>query len=626
MVGGFKVCGINGLFYFKKPETSLNGLIRKMAGEMIHRGPDTEGFFVDDRVALGFRRLSIIDLEGANQPLVNEDGSIQLLCNGEIYNYKILREMLIGKGHKFSTNGDAETIIHLYEEYGKDLVEHLRGMFAFILYDIKNETVLVARDHFGIKPVYYTVNSNRIAFSSELKSLLRAVPDRELDEESLAYYLTYQYVPFDKTMIKDVFKLLPGHRIVITKDGMTKERYWNPEFKPEYKSKEAFKKEIKEVLTDSVNVHMQSDVPVGCFLSSGFDSTTIASLMSKIKQINTFSVGFEGPNDETPYSSETAKFLNSNHHKWVISEDEYFSAINDFVWYIDEPVADPSAIALFLVSKLAATKVKVVLSGEGADELFAGYGIYREPTSLRHFDFLSESAKRSLNSMVKPLPNFYGKNFLLRGTTDISNRFLGNAKIFMEDVDQVLLRKPQSYNSPFDLTSPIYESTKDLDPVKRMQMIDMHTWLPGDILTKADKMSMAHSIELRVPFLDIEVFKVASKIPSEYSITGNTTKAILREALADVVPDFIVNRPKLGFPVPIAKFLRESSGQKVLDIIQESGIGKFINLNYIEKLFNDHKSGRADYARKLWTIYILSLWYKTYLGKESFNAVDSSIC
>ncbi|SET06508.1 asparagine synthase (glutamine-hydrolyzing) [Anaerobranca gottschalkii] len=613
------MCGINGLYYFNQQTGDINNLIRKMAEKMIHRGPDSDGFYVDKGVALGFRRLSIIDIEGANQPLYSENGKIKLLCNGEIYNFKELRQKLIKKGHVFSTKGDAETIIHLYEEYGKDLVHHLRGMFAFILYDSSKEEFLVGRDFFGIKPLYYYVDEEKFACSSELKSLLDIIPSRELDGESLAYYLTYQYVPFEKTMVKNILKLLPGHLMIINKKGVKIERYWKPQFNPVDKPKEEYKEEIKEILLDSVSVHMQSDVPIGCFLSSGIDSTAIACLMSKFRRINTFSVGFEGPNNECIYSSQTAEFLNSIHHKWVIKEEEYFNSIPDFIHFIDEPVADPSAIALYLVSKLASTKVKVVLSGEGADELFAGYGIYQEPLALKRFEILPDSLKKGLNKIIKPLPNFYGKNYLLRGTTPLTHRFLGNAKIFTDEVKDILVNKNLAYKGPFELVKDIYEDYKDLDPVKQMQIIDIYTWLPGDILTKGDKMSMANSLELRVPFLDIEVFKVASQIPTEYSITPTQTKAILREALADIVPDFIVNRKKLGFPVPIAKFLRDKQGQEVLKTIKLSGIGKYINLDYIERLFKIHQKGKADYGRKLWTIYILALWYKMHIKNDSIN-------
>ncbi|WP_353892559.1 asparagine synthase (glutamine-hydrolyzing) [Proteinivorax hydrogeniformans] len=607
------MCGINGLYFYNLRGKEAESLLRNMANTMIHRGPDDEGFFLNQRVGLSFRRLSIIDTTGASQPLTNERGNIKLVCNGEIYNYKELRKELSNKGHKFFTQGDAEVIIHLYEEHGKDLVNHLRGMFSFVLYDIEKDKIIACRDHFGIKPLYYTLNQDRFACSSELKSLLLTMPQKELDKESLSYYLTYQYVPLEKTMIKDVFKLLPGHRLIIDKNGITKEKYWSAEFSPKDKPVEQYKDEISHVIAQSVKVHMQSDVPIGAFLSSGVDSTAIAALMRQIKKINTFSVGFEGSQNECVYSSKTSKVLDTEHHKWIISEQEYFQSINDYIWFIDDPVADPSAIALYLVSKLASKHVKVVLSGEGADEFFAGYGIYKEPLALKRFDFVPKGIKKGLNRAIKPLFKFHGKNYLLRGTTELSNRFVGNAKIFVDDVKDVLIDPPSTYASPFELTKPFYETSSHLDPVKQMQTIDINFWLPGNILTKADKMSMANSIELRVPFLDIEVFKVASQIPTSHSINPNTTKAILRDALKNVVPEHIINRPKLGFPVPLAHWLRGKRGEHCISVIKSSGLEKVINLNYVQKLYNDHLSGKANNARKIWTLYILAMWHKKFL-------------
>ena len=613
------MCGINGLYYFKGTDNDPELLIKKMAKTMIHRGPDSDGFYANKRVALGFRRLSIIDLTGANQPISNEDGSIKLLCNGEIYNYLQLRDKLKSKGHRFSTNGDAEVIIHLYEEYGKDLVKHLRGMFAFALYDMMEDKLLLGRDYFGIKPLYYSLNDERFAFSSELKSILLAMENKQLDEESLAYYLTYQYVPLNKTMVKDVFRLSPGHILEVSKNGIKEERFWKAEFEPVEKSKEQYIEEIRETLFESVKAHLQSDVPVGAYLSSGIDSTVIASMMSKIKDINTFSVGFEGKQNECDYSTETAKILGTNHHKWVISEEDYFNALKDYVWYIDEPVADPSAVALYLLSKLAAQHVKVVLSGEGADELFGGYKIYAEPQALKGIGSLPGPIKNCMNSVVKKLPNFYGKNYLLRATTELEQRFVGNAKIFVDDVKDVLLSTPSSDNSPFELTAPFYTDSKHLDPLKRMQLIDINFWMPGNILVKADKMTMANSIELRVPFLDIEVFEVARKIPSRYNITPQTTKAILREAITEFVPPHIINRPKLGFPVPLAQWLKGPFGKECLDAIKDSGIGQYINLEYIDKLLKDHKADRANNARKIWTVYIVAMWYRRFIVAADTN-------
>jgi len=584
---------------------------------MVHRGPDDDGFFMDRGVGLSFRRLSIIDLEGARQPIANEDESIQMICNGEIYNYQPLRKELQEKGHFFRTAGDTETIIHLYEEYGKDSVHHLRGMFAFILWDNRTETFFAARDHFGIKPLYYTYDKEKLVCSSELKSLLLAsnVPPR-LDLQSLVYYLTFQYVPDPRTMLEDVWKLPPAHRLIAQNGSVQVERYWLPEFKPVKKPLAKIRQEIREVLQESVRLHMQSDVPVGCFLSSGIDSTAIAALMRQLQPIKTFSVGFEG-NNECSIARLTATELQTQHYEWLISEEEYFNVVNGCIRFQDDPVADPSAIALYLVAKMAAQHVKVVLSGEGADELFGGYRIYQEPIALSPLQWMPQPFKETLHKLVGKMPCFQGKNYLLRATTPLEDRFVGNAKLFTDEVYDVINRKRllnrSDLRNAFQWARQYYDQVQGMDDITKMQYIDINLWMPGNILAKADKMTMAHSLELRVPFLDREVFAVAGSIPARYLVDRTTTKRALREAMQGIVPSHVIDRPKLGFPVPIRDWLRGKRGNACLALIQSSGICQFLNKDYITWLVQQHQSEAADYSRKIWSIYVLAQWYNFFI-------------
>lgn len=610
------MCGINGIFYFDGRAFDPASL-QSMCKQMFHRGPDDDGFFTDQGVGLSFRRLSIIDLEGARQPIASEDKSIQMICNGEIYNYQSLRKELQARGHSFRTAGDTETIIHLYEEYGKDCVHHLRGMFAFILWDNRTETFFAARDHFGIKPLYYTYDQEKLECSSELKSLLLASNfSPRLDLQSLVYYLTFQYVPDPRTMLEGVWKLPPAHRLIAQNGSVQAERYWLPEFKPVEQPVSKIREDIREVLQESVRLHMQSDVPVGCFLSSGIDSTAIAALMRKLQPIKTFSVGFEG-NNECSIARLTATELQTEHYEWLISEEEYFNVVNGCIWFQDDPVADPSAIALYIVAKMAAQHVKVVLSGEGADELFGGYRIYQEPIALSPLQWMPQPFKETLHKLVGKMPGFQGKNYLLRATTPLEDRFIGNAKLFTDEVYDVIDRKRllnrSDLRNAFQWARQYYDQVQGLDDITKMQYIDINLWMPGNILAKADKMTMAHSLELRVPFLDREVFAVAGSIPARYLVDRTTTKRALREAMQGIVPSHVINRPKLGFPVPIRDWLRGKRGDACLSLIQSSGLCQFLNKDYITGLLRQHQSGAADYSRKIWSIYVLAQWYNFFV-------------
>ena len=514
-------------------------------------------------------------------------------------------------------------MVHLYEEYGHDCVKHLRGMFSFAIWDQRKKELFCARDFFGIKPFYYFHDNQQFVFASEMKSILAAEGmHRVVRPESLFNYLTFQYIPDPHTMLQDIYKLPPAHYLHITREGkMTIQKYWEPMFEPVDRPIEDYIEELRFKLEDSVKHHLQSDVPRGCFLSSGIDSTSIAAQMRKIEPIKTFSVGFEGPNNECMIARQTASHLGTDHYDHMISPTEYFDALPRALYFQDEPVADPSAIALYFVSKLAKEHVTVVLSGEGADELFGGYRIYREPHSLRAFDYIPLAIKRILYQIFKKLPErTKGRNTLLRATTPLQERFLGNAFIFNEDIkaeitgwDSETLR---SYESPVDIARAFYKQVKHLDPVTQMQYIDINLWMPGDILAKADKMTMAHSLELRVPFLDKEVFELARKIPTKYRLAHGTTKYVLRKAMEGLVPDSIVSRPKLGFPVPLRDWLKTEYADRLREKLDMASIEPYINKNKVWEMINKHRSSQGDYARKIWAIYVFSLWHQIFVETE----------
>lgn len=619
------MCGITGVMYFddQQPEQPL---LQSMTDCIVHRGPDDFGFWSDRRIGLGFRRLSIIDLAEGHQPLCNEDETVWIAFNGEIYNYKYLRNMLIDRGHQFKTHSDTEVIVHLYEEFGEECVRQLRGMFGFVIWDRKRERLFGARDHFGIKPFYYFRDGRQFLFGSEIKSILAAGVERSIDSESLLNYMTFQYVPEPNTMFRGIKKLPPGHYVTVSRDGdMDIRRYWDPMLEPEERPFAEYVEQIREALKDSVIHHMQSDVERGCFLSSGIDSTAIAAHMRRIEPIRTFSVGFDGPNNETVISRETAKTLDTEHYEKIITQEDYFATLPRAVWHQDEPVADPSAIALYHVAELARRHVTVVLSGEGADELFGGYRIYNEPLSLAPIERLPHSLKRLLHAVARLLPEgMYGRGYLLRGTTPLEERFLGNAKIFSEDMKAEVVRMDRemlrTYRNPVQVAKTFYDKTGHLDPVSRMQYIDMNLWLPGDILMKADKMTMAHSLELRVPFLDVELYEVARRIPAKYRIAEGTTKYIFRKAMEGIIPDAILHRPKLGFPVPMRDWLKGAAGDRVLEEIASGGIEDYIRIEAMQAMLKKHRDGQGDYSRRLWTIYMFALWHATYMEDMSEKA------
>ena len=612
------MCGFVGCMHknSEKSNTVINNKIKEMNSLITHRGPDDEGYFSDEYVNFGFKRLSIIDIESGSQPLSYENEQYWIIFNGEIYNYIELREELVKKGYEFSTESDTEVIIALYSDIKEQVVLKLRGMFSFVIWDKVEQKLFGARDHFGIKPFFYTEQENITYFASEKKSILMAI-NENLDPESLQHYLSFQYVPEPNTMTKQIKKLEPGHYFTKKPNGkMTIRSYWRPQFHPMNLSESELTKEIREVLINSVNVHMRSDVPVGSFLSGGIDSSFIVSLAKQVNpNIKTFSVGFERDGySEVDVAKETAQALGLENISYIISPEEFLAELPKIIWHMDDPLADPAAIPLYFVAREARKHVKVVLSGEGADELFGGYNIYREPHSLRMFNYIPNPFKNVLKMLSRILPDgVKGKSLLERGVTPLEERYIGNAKMFEEKEKRLLLTDYKSNLDYTTITRSIYNQSNLYDPVTKMQHLDIHTWLRGDILLKADKMTMAHSLELRVPFLDKEVFNVASKINSNQKIGNNTTKYILRKASEGIVPDHVLNRKKLGFPVPIRHWLKEELYDWAVDLIQFSQTDYLFNKHEIFSLLEEHVANKRDNSRKLWTILIFMVWHQVFL-------------
>ncbi|MBE2920116.1 asparagine synthase (glutamine-hydrolyzing) [Anoxybacillus flavithermus] len=593
---------------------------QEMNDIITHRGPDDGGYFFDEYVNFGFRRLSIIDLETGHQPLSYENERYWIIFNGEIYNYVELREELLAKGYKFTTHSDTEVIIALYSAEKEKAVEKLRGMFAFVIWDKQERTIFAARDPFGIKPFFYMEQGDRTFFASEKKSILLALKNDLLDYDSLQHYLTFQYVPEPMTMSVGIKKLEPGHYIK-KKIGekLTIHRYWKAKFQPIIKSEDELVKEIRNALFDSVQVHMRSDVPVGSFLSGGIDSSFIAAIAKQFNpNIKTFSVGFEREGfSEIDVAKETAEKLGVENISYVISPEEYMAELPKVMWHMDDPLADPAAVPLYFVAREARKHVTVVLSGEGADELFGGYNIYREPQSLELFERMPSTVKSALRVIAWLLPEgIKGKSFIERGTTPMEERYIGNAKMYSETEKQELLKGYKRGLEYTYITAPFYRETTHYPPVNRMQYIDIHTWLRGDILLKADKMTMAHSLELRVPFLDKKVFEVAAKIAPEMKTTNKTTKYILRKAAKGIVPDHVLNRKKLGFPVPIRHWLKNEMHDWAKNIIKESATDHLFNKDVLYRLLDEHCKDKADHSRKIWTVLAFMIWHQVYMEKK----------
>lgn len=603
-------CGFTGDIDDK--ETILTNMMNKI----IHRGPDSAGQHIDEKTALGFRRLSIIDLDYGSQPMYNEDKSIVITFNGEIYNHQDLREDLIKKGHVFSNNADTEVLIHAYEEYGEDMLNMLRGMFAFVIWDSNKEVLFGARDFFGIKPFYYAVIDGNLVYGSEIKSILEYPGyKREVNETALENYLTFQYSVLEETFFKGIYKLMPSHCFTFKDGKMNIRRYWEPKFEADENiTLDELVNKIDNAMQDSIEKHKISDVEVGSFLSSGVDSSYVAACFNGDK---TFTVGFDYEKyNEIDYAKKLSERINIDNYSKLITTEEYWDAISKIQYHMDEPLADPSAIALYFVSQTASKHVKVALSGEGADEFFGGYNIYREPFSLAPMKKLPKPIRKCLGSIASAVPfKIKGKNYLIRASKELNERFIGNAFMFnIKDRNKILKHPTGKY--PFtELTKPYYDKVQGLDDVTKMQYIDIHFWLIGDILLKADKMSMAHSLEVRVPFLDKEVFDVARTVPTKFKVNKTNTKYAMRMAAHRYLPDMVAEKKKLGFPVPIRIWLREDKYYNIVkSAFTSNAADKYFNTKELLKLLDRHKAGKEDNSRKIWTVYMFLVWYDQYFS------------
>ncbi|MEO7259853.1 MAG: asparagine synthase (glutamine-hydrolyzing) [Jatrophihabitantaceae bacterium] len=615
------MCGLIGFLAAPADAVDLEqtrAVIEASLVQMRHRGPDDAGTWSDDEAVIGFRRLSLIDWEHSHQPLPYLAERYHLIFNGEIYNYLELRERLSTEfGAQFQTEGDGEAILAGYHYLGERIVSELRGMFSFLIWDSHERVLFGARDWFGIKPLYTYSDERGSFFASEKKALLSVAPDEvagEVDTEALQHYLTLQYVPEPASMHRRISRIDSGTSFTLRPGGQIQtKRYFTPDFpiRPVAEPDKLYR-EIADALRDSVAKHLRSDFTVGAFLSGGIDSTAIAALAREHNpKLLTFTTGFERSGfSEIDVAAESAAAIGVEHITKVVSAQEMMDALPLIVWYLDDPVADPALVPLYFIAREARKHVKVVLSGEGADELFGGYTIYREPISLRRLTAAPDPVKRLLGALSTRLPEgMRGKDLLRRASIGIEERYYGNARIFRPDEMQDLLRTYSPDVNYTDVTAPHYAATTHLDDSTRMQYIDLFTWLRGDILVKADKMTMANSLELRVPFLDTEVFRVASGIPVEQKITPETTKYALRRALAEIVPAHVLNRPKLGFPVPTRPWLRDEMYDWARDIISSAGTGHLIDTEAALALLAAHRDGPHDYSRKIWTLLVFMIWH-----------------
>lgn len=610
------MCGHVSICY--KNKKADEELIKILTEKINYRGPDSTNYYISNNIAFGFKRLSIIDLSNGTQPFKINNTTI--IFNGEIYNHKELRGELIEKGYSFNTDSDTEVLLTSYIEYKENCVNKLRGMFSFIIYDKNNNKIFGARDNFGIKPLYYINTSDYISFSSEYKALFPLLNNFTINEKSLQNYFSFQYTPNYKTMLSEINEVPAGTYFTIDNNNLCFTQYHKTIFSND---KLITTDNIVNSLTDSVNHHMIANVEVGTFLSGGIDSTILAALASKINpNIKSFSVGFDVDGySELAIAKKTADALGIENISIKVTEEDYIKSLPKVIYSLDDPLADPSCVGLYFLSKEARKHVKVVLSGEGADELFGGYNIYKEYYSIKPISKLPPLLIKAINSFAKHLPNIKGKNYLLRSTTKLRNRYIGNAKIFNNTEINTLFKHYSEKNTYANSVKDIYDYCEkhNYDYVTTMQNIDINTWLSGDILLKADKMSMAHSIELRVPFLDKEVLAVAQNLKLNQKVTKKNTKVLLREAFKHIVPPHVVEKKKLGFPTPIRVWLKSDLGKYVNQIITNANVDYLINKNYALELLDQHIKGKKDNSRKVWTVFIFCLWHEIFIENKSLE-------
>ena len=605
------MCGFVG---FTGEVNNSNEVLKNMLDTIVHRGPDSAGTYNDKEVSIGFRRLSIVDLANGSQPMFNEDNSLVLVFNGEIYNSKVIREELIKNGHIFKTTTDSEILLHGYEEYGENLLQKLRGMYAFVIWDKNKKRIFGARDIFGIKPFYYCKMNGTFMFGSEIKSFLKHPHFRkELNKNALEQYLSFQYSPYLETFFKGVFKLPPAHYFIYENNQMKIKKYYEIKFEERKDlSLEEWVENIEQVFFNSVKAHKISDVEVGSLLSSGIDSSYIASSAEVDK---TFTVGFsqDGYN-EISYAKDLSSYLGIKNFNKIITEYEWWETFNKVQYQMDEPLADPSAVALYFACNEASKHVKVILSGEGADEIFGGYNVYKDPVDNAAYERLPFILRHFIALIFSIFGERKGFNYFVRRGQKVEDRFIGNAYIFKKKQRDKILRNPTLKEGPQSICKQFFDMVKHKDDVTKMQFLDLNMWLPGDILLKADKMSMANSIELRVPFLDRKVLELATQIPRKFRVNKKNTKYALRLAALKKIPAKVASKKKLGFPVPIRVWLAQEKYYSLVRNKFESEVAmEFFNKDEIIKLLDQHAAGKKDNSRKIFTIFTFLTWHDIFL-------------
>ncbi|MCH3910676.1 MAG: asparagine synthase (glutamine-hydrolyzing) [Limosilactobacillus oris] len=630
------MCGIVAFVDNEKPQLK-DTLIKKMKDRIIHRGPDDEGQYVDDNVALGFRRLSFVDVKSGNQPIFNEDQSKLIEFNGEIYNFEELRGELIEKGHTFTTHADTEVILHGYEEWGKDVLQKLRGMFAFIIWDTKTKEMFGARDHFGIKPLYYAQMNGTFFVGSEIKAFLDHPNfEIELNKRALKSYMTFQYNVTQETFFKGVYRLPEAHYFTYKDGKFAMEQYWDEDFDPTNESFDQAVDNIDNVVKNSVKAHTFADkgIKVGSFLSAGVDSSLVTALM---RPNNTFSIGFDSGYDETKQARELAAKLDLKNTDKLLTDEEAFKTFPLIQYYLDEPDSNPSVVPLYFLNKLAKDNgYKALLSGEGADELFAGYTAYGFNTKVKFIRWVTEQLKKLPKDQRYKLgkwlegKHFHGSEHLYRNLAPARDTFIGQAYIFSPaEANEYLKPEYQDGPSITDLLKPLYdkcdEKKPEMNEVAKKQYVDLHRFMPGDICLKADKMSMANSVEIRVPLLDKEVMKVAETTPTKYLFNDKGTKWAFRMAANRHLPEEWATRPKLGFPTPVREWLREEKYYKeVRNLFAQDFVKEFFDQDKLLQLADDNFAGKVDGRRKIWTVYTFLVWYKLYFI-DNFKLDESNI-
>lgn len=618
------MCGICGIISLEADRTVNGEDLIAMRDSMVHRGPDDAGLFIDGNIGLGHRRLSIIDLSSGHQPMTNEDGSIIVVFNGEMYNFQDLRNHLIAKGHIFKTRSDTEVIIHAFEEFGENCLEHFRGMFAFAIWDKRKQQLFIARDRLGEKPLYYAQWGDTFLFASEIKGIL-AHPDarREIDQEALDLYFGFRYVPGPRTMFKGIAKLQPGHFLWIKNNAVHTQAYWDfNTIQTRHLTQKTAEEEFTELLKESVKMRLMSDVPLGVFLSGGVDSSVVVALMSEMVEepIKTFSVGYTGDaaENEFEFSRMVANLYKTDHHEFRLTADDFLDFLPKLAWHLDEPIADASTIPLFFISQLAKEHVSVVLSGEGADELLGGYYIYKKMLLLESLRTIPGSgivagaaslAGRLLgNRKIERYAN------LLR--LPLEQRYTGVSQVFTEGERQRLFtgRGGITPRALADVIAPYYARVQNRPSLDRMLYLDTKVWLPDDLLMKADKMTMATSVELRVPFLDHVLVEYAASLPVTSKIHANETKYLLKHAMETRLPRELLYRTKKGFPVPICRWLREKASV-VREVLLDSGSAcrMFCEPSFIEQIIRDHEQTQNDLSDLIWPFLVFEYWHNSYM-------------